>query len=220
MFARIKHMLARRKALQAALDLDKDFETWEETCVPSYAHPNVFAAWTSWTRLFEAASIAKRYLPTTTRVLDFGAGIAELKSILPETMHYSFIEELDTSVNWIKQHHPDATHVSLDDDITGYDAIFALDSLEHNDNYQKLVLQLIEKLNENGILIVSGPTENWLYKLGRRIAGFSGHYHMVNIHNIDTFIDSKMELIERSTVPFYVPLFIISVWKRSKTKIG
>jgi SAM-dependent methyltransferase len=220
MFTKVKYMLARRKVLQTTLDLDRDFETWEETCVPSYAHPNLLAAWTSWTRLFEAASLAKQLLPTTARVLDFGAGIAELKSILPESMHYSFIEELDTSVNWIKQHHPEAVHASLDDGIVGYDAIFALDSLEHNDDYQALVLQLIDKLNEDGILIVSGPTENWLYRLGRRIAGFSGHYHMVNIHSIDKFIDEQMELVDRNTVPFAIPLFIISAWKRRGTKTG
>jgi hypothetical protein len=40
-------------------------------------------------------------------------------------------------------------------------------------------------LKPGGRLLVSLPTENALYRLGRRIAGFSGHYHHANAASID-----------------------------------
>jgi len=62
--------------------------------------------------------------------------------------------------------------------------ILALDVLEHVEDLQKTLADLALLLAPGGILLVSGPTENLLYRLGRRIAGFSGHYHLRNIQDV------------------------------------
>jgi hypothetical protein len=64
------------------------------------------------------------------------------------------------------------------------------------------------------VFILSGPTENWIYRAGRKLAGFSGHYHKMTILDIERAAERYMNLIERKRVPFGAPLFNISVWKR------
>ena len=50
-----------------------------------------------------------------------------------------------------------------------FDEIFALDCLEHIDKLEFELNQIKRVLKNNGSLIISGPTENILYKLGRFI---------------------------------------------------
>ena len=59
-----------------------------------------------------------------------------------------------------------------------FDTIFALDVLEHIPDLEKVSVKLKELIGDFGQLIISGPTENTFYHLGRRLAGFSGHYHV------------------------------------------
>ena len=68
-----------------------------------------------------------------------------------------------------------------------FDAIIALDVLEHVDDLTDILQQFRRLLKPGGIVVISGPTENGLYKLGRRIAGkrFTGDYHVSNIGRIE-----------------------------------
>ena len=100
MFKKIQYIMKRRKILMQSLDVQKDFDDWEETCLPSYCHSNFLAAYVSWQRLFVSAKLAKK-LGKLDKVLDFGCGVAELKRLLPADTSYHYIEELDTSVEWI-----------------------------------------------------------------------------------------------------------------------
>ena len=109
---------------------------------------------------------------------------------------------------------PDAVRCRLDDIEAGrYGTVFALDSLEHNDNVPEIVDRLRLGLAPERVLIVSGPTENLLYRLGRRIAGFRGHYHHTNITEIERIISTSMTRIRRRGIPPVMTLFSISVWK-------
>jgi SAM-dependent methyltransferase len=60
-----------------------------------------------------------------------------------------------------------------------FDLILALDVLEHVADLEGTIQTLLNSLSPGGKMIVSGPTENWIYRLGRRFAGreFSGDYH-------------------------------------------
>ena len=53
-----------------------------------------------------------------------------------------------------------------------FDTIFALDVLEHIPDLEKVSVKLKELIGDFGQLIISGPTENTFYHLGRRLAGF------------------------------------------------
>ena len=219
--AKLKHICRRRQALLKDLDPYGDFEGWAETCVPSYCHANFLAAGVSWLRLFAAAHLAEKYAQSGP-ILDFGASIGELRHLLPVSEHcYSFIEQDDRASAYLQKSHPDSIHQTLDSapDST-FACVFALDSLEHNKAYADLVVALQQKLRPDGCLIVSGPTENWLYRFGRLIAGFEADYHEATIDDIEKVCQSLMTQTARVTVPLGVPLFHLSVWKNSALAVA
>jgi hypothetical protein len=210
----LAHMRERRRALARELPVWQQFEDWEETCVPSYCHPNLLAAYVSWMRLFAAADLAITS-GACGPALDFGASTGELARVLPRDWSYHFVEQAEVPVRYLRSQLPDAVRQTLESAPAGhYRCVFALDSLEHNENYSELIEQLSEKLSAGGVFILSGPTENALYKLGRRIAGFKGHYHVSNIDHIETAAARVLTRIRTRRLPLGVPLFKISAWVR------
>jgi hypothetical protein len=208
----IQYMRARRKDLAASLSIWTEFERWEETCVPSYCHPNVLAAWVSWSRLFSAVALARK-LGAKGPVLDFGASIGELGRLVDPSWSYHFIEQDDLPARYLEETQPTAIRQTLDTAPANfYGCVMALDSLEHNEDYELLLERLAGKLGPHGCLIISGPTENPLYRLGRRIAGFDAHYHVTNISMIESAAARRFELRERVRVPLGLPLFNVSGW--------
>ena len=213
----VRHITKRRKILRDAINIEQYFSDWEETCVPSYCHKNLIAAYISWWRLFKSAQLAKtNFLKSQekTYALDFGSSVGELGHLISKT-DYHFIEEDDAAAQQLLSALPKSTRCTLTNLPTNfYDVIFALDSLEHNSNYEQLLGQLLQSLKENGVLILSGPTESFLYKLGRKIAGFEGHYHETNIYAIEDSAKKMLSLIHVSSLPICTPLFRISVWRK------
>ncbi|MCB9598062.1 MAG: methyltransferase domain-containing protein [Sandaracinaceae bacterium] len=212
---RFRHIRARRRALKQSIDAFGAFETWEETCVPSYVHPNRAAAYVAWMRLFASVDLAGRH----TRwgpVLDFGASVGELAHVLPSQAHpYAFVEQEEPAVAQLLENVPHAERYTLEAAPENhFSVVFALDALEHNEDYAELLEVLATKLRPDGLLIVSGPTENALYKLGRAIARFDSHYHETDIHAIERAAQRTLRMVDVTTVPFGVPLFRISAWKR------
>jgi len=214
MMTSLVHVAERRKVLRDATKYGSDFELWEESCVPSYCHPNPLAAYVSWLRLYAAAAMARRLKQQAALVLDFGSSVGELAHLLPKDMRYEFIELHEPAAKFLREQLPDAKRVTLEGAKDGtYDVIFAIDSLEHNDNYKELLATLVGKLAPGGVLILSGPTESWLYRLGRKIARFDGHYHETNIHAIE---EAAGKLLKRRAVRQIFPgatLFRITAWQ-------
>jgi 2-polyprenyl-3-methyl-5-hydroxy-6-metoxy-1,4-benzoquinol methylase len=147
-------------------------------------------------------------------VLDFGSSVGELSHILRYDGEYEFVELDDASADYLRSQNERAKRVDLSETSTGsYDAVFAIDSLEHNTNYAELLAELAKRVAPEGILVLSGPTENFLYRLGRRIAGFEGDYHHTTIADIEHGARRKLRLIASRTVPFGIPLFRVTAWK-------
>ena len=73
----IRVIRARRKNLRSFFDLDREFKTLEESCVPSYLHGSPFAAALSWWRLLVAARLVRKMAPEGA-VLDFGSATGEI----------------------------------------------------------------------------------------------------------------------------------------------
>jgi 2-polyprenyl-3-methyl-5-hydroxy-6-metoxy-1,4-benzoquinol methylase len=209
------HIRSRQKILREATAYGANFELWEESCVPSYCHANPAAAFVSWLRLYSASRMAKRLRPDAKRVLDFGSSVGELGHLLPPTAQYDAIESHKPAADFLSKALPNSRLVTLKGAKAGtYDVVFAIDSLEHNDNYAELLATLVTKLAPGGVLILSGPTESWLYRLGRRIARFDGHYHETNIHAIEA---AAAKLMTRRSVRQIFPgatLFRITGWSK------
>jgi 2-polyprenyl-3-methyl-5-hydroxy-6-metoxy-1,4-benzoquinol methylase len=210
----ITHVRERQKVLREAIRYQKDFELWEESCVPSYCHPNPLASWISWMRLFAAAKMAKKVKPSAKRALDFGSSIGELGHLLPQVVQYDFIESHDPAAEFLQSQLPRTRRTTLGEAPAGsYDWIFAIDSLEHNKNFAELLATLVTKLAPDGVLILSGPTENWLYKLGRKIAGFEGHYHETNIHSIEASARGILQQRAAKSILPLATLFRVTAWQ-------
>lgn len=213
LIAALAHVRNRRRSLAQRFDVARQMSAIEETCIPSYLHKNPAAAAVAWMRLFAAARLHRRFAPSGP-VLDFGAASGELAHVLPPGTPYEFCELDDRMARALLDGNPSAVRHRLDALEPGrYAAIFALDSLEHNDNVGAIVDQLRPALRSDGVLILSGPTENWLYRLGRRIAGFSGAYHKTTIYHIERDVAERLTLIRRRTLPPGMPLFSVSCWR-------
>ncbi|MGS1016178.1 class I SAM-dependent methyltransferase [Allosphingosinicella humi] len=216
MLTQLNHIRARRADLRRDIDVVHSFEAWEESCVPSYCHPNWLAAYVSWIRLFRAAELARTIVPAPARILDFGSSVGELGHLVSEGgAGYDFVESDQHSADYLVSRLPGARRVTLEDAPEGgYDQLFAIDSLEHNENYAELLEVLAGKLAPGGVLILSGPTENRLYRLGRRIAGFDGHYHETTIYAIEAVAERLLARRAVRQVLPVAPLFRISAWAR------
>ena len=215
-YAELLRIRGRRAALRAEFDIARDFRELEESCVPSYCHPNPLAAAISWFRLLIARAL---YLSTGAGVpvLDFGASTGELFHLLPGDGSYHFVEGSDALARTLSRAIPAAKRERLDALPRAYfEVVFALDSLEHNDDAPEIIDELIASLRIGGRLIVSGPTENLAYRLGRRIAGFGAHcHHRTTIYEIERALSERLEPIERRSLPRGLPLFRISTWRRA-----
>lgn len=215
MISKLTHACKRRQELRRAIDVESAFAQWEESCVPSYLHPNLLAAYVSWKRLFVAARLANDLIRHPRRVLDFGSSVGELSHILNYDGEYEFVEIEDASANFLLSQNNRARRMKLEETtVDTYDVVFAIDSLEHNKDYGDLLKVLARRLAPGGILVLSGPTESALYRLGRRIAGFQGDYHYTTIFDIEREAKRDLDMVAKRTVPFGIPLFRITAWKR------
>lgn len=203
----------RRESLGKYFDIRHEFKDIEESCIPSYIHANRFAAYVAWLRLIAAAKLYRRFAPTGA-VLDFGSSSGELYHLLNLEEPYHFIETNEALVSALKKWIPSAQRQELSEiENSRYGAIFALDVLEHFDDIQGCLNQLLLGMRQSGVFFVSGPTENFLYHIGRKISGFRGQYHTTNIYHIETLISRKMNLLALKVVPCGIPLFRVSAWE-------
>lgn len=208
---------SRRAALRTQFDVAREFETLEESCVPSYVHRNPLAAWTAWSRLTAAARLYARFAPAGP-VLDFGSATGELRQVLePIRGDYHFVEQNEVLVGALTRNIPEARREDGADLGEGrFAAVFALDSLEHNEEIGPILETIARSLRPDGVFILSGPTENALYRLGRRLAGFDGHYHVQTIYDIERQAQTCFRREARSLQPAGIPLFALSAWRAKR----
>ncbi len=215
----LRHIRCRRAELLEHIDVRNAFHDWEETCVPSYCHGNPLAAYVSWLRLFRCLDLARRHLPNARRALDFGSSVGELGQLLADSsVDYHFVEQEENAARYLRSRLPQAERMTLETAPEGgYDWVFAIDSLEHNDDFASLLDRLCQKLSPQGLLILSGPTENRLYRLGRAIAGFDSHYHKTTIYDIEEAASASLVRRDVSSIIPGAPLFRLSVWSRPES---
>ena len=205
-------------------------EAIDEAAFPAYAHSNIFIDRLFWGRL----SHVERYILSqiegktdAVRILDFGCGSGVMSYILGESrcemamtdldpVPYRYIQEripFPSSVEWV-----DGSELQSGKYAQSFDMIIALDVLEHVEDLEGVIKQFQSLLKNSGNLIVSGPTENILYQIGRRVAGgrFTGHYHRTTIDDIRDVCEQSMTIRDICTLYSIFPLFRVfsGVFKR------
>ena len=188
----------------------------DEMAIPSYLHGNPLIRWLMWRRyevIAELSGINEQHV-----VCEFGCGtgmfLPELSrrsgnvfaiDLFPEyaralclarQLPVSFVDTID----------------ALEDD--SLDLLIAADVLEHITDLNPYLERFQAKLKENGRFVVSGPTENFVYRIGRFVAGFSGKgdYHHTNIHDlVEAITRFGFRPVDSRNLPFSLPPHLFNV---------
>ncbi len=192
----------------------------DEAAFPAYSHRNPIINWLFWQRLrkvMEYIQSRKKY----SRILDFGCGSGVMLPYLSQISEQVIAMDVDLlPIQSVQNYIPleknvevrDATQTKISDlPANSFDLIIALDVLEHVHDLPQTLNELLALLKPDGQLIVSGPTENILYKLGRKVAGpeYSGAYHERGIAEIKNELLKTTGLRHIATLYWPIPLFEI-----------
>lgn len=206
-----------RAAIRRVL-ADSEKGRLDEAGFPAYSSPNLLINWLFWKRLYIAMNHIEKSAPYEN-ILDFGCGSGVMLPFLAEQSKHVTAIDIDLHpLEKVKQHIPLATNVQIIDanqtpisklPQKSFDLINALDVLEHVQDLPQTLLQLMNLLKPNGQLLVSGPTENFLYRIGRKIAGpeYSGAYHERGIDEIKRELKRIARVEHIATLYQPVPLF-------------
>ena len=192
----------------------------DEAGFPAYSHPNPLINWLFWQRLRTAMNYIAKRAPYE-RTLDFGCGSGVLLPFLAQ--HSKHVIALDVDLlplARVAEHIPLAPNVEVVDADrmplprlrSGlFDLVSALDVLEHVDDLPRTLSELMRLLKPGGRLVVSGPTENLLYRMGRKLAGpeYSGDYHERGIAEIKRELSRLAQVEPIAALYGPVPLFEI-----------
>lgn len=202
-----------KKAFKEILRTTNNYEL-DEAALPAYAHRNPIIDYLFWKRLQVAFNFSNNK-GQLVRALDFGCGSGCFSYLLAKNGYEVTGIDLDfTPLQLVKEKIDFPSNIKfmegdifkLDIPNNSFDVIFALDVLEHIENLSEYIELFKKVLAPNGIIVVSGPTENMLYKIGRKIAGerFTGDYHVTNISKIKEEFKAhlKVSTIKKLIFPF------------------
>ena len=194
----------------------------DEAGFPAYSHRNPLINWLFWQRLHTAMKHIESQAPYE-QVLDFGCGSGVMLSFLSQHSQHVTAMDIDlVPLERVKKYIPLKENVLVLDanqapvsQLTPktFDLINALDVLEHVDDLPRTLSELLNLLKPGGQLVVSGPTENILYQIGRKLAGpeYSGDYHERGIGEIKRELARLARVRQIATLYWPVPLFEIFV---------
>lgn len=189
---------------------------FDESALPSYTHKNRLMSYLFWNRLDNAFSLAGDI--KGKKILDFGAGGGVTFKYLGDNdceifaCENEFYELTEIVANRLKLKLSLFRNL-MDIKEIKFDIIFALDVLEHIDETDSILQKLIDLSHCETKFIISGPTESFMYKVGRFLAGFKGHYHLKNIYDIERDLKKAgLRLLKVKRLYPPVTLFRISLW--------
>ena len=208
-----------KSAIQSILAEHASYEI-DEAALPAYAHRNPFIDYIFWRRV----NIAYDYAVThrVNNVLDFGCGTGLLsyalasagKDVVAIDLNFAPLALVKQKVTF-----PQSIEFIEGDLLTHdlgtkrFDLIIALDVLEHITDLRPYIERFSSLLTPTGKILVSGPSENLLYKVGRKFAGtrFTGDYHVSNIKTIRNDFSQYMGTETIATLIWPLTLFEIFV---------
>lgn len=140
-----------------------------------YVHKNPLVRWIFWKRLKTILNFAVN--EKAKRVLDFGAGSGIF--MLSLAKYYKEVHSLDLNtkaLEYLKKRYRlnnvKIANGNMNNQLPYrhefFDIVIAADVLEHFKDSSKIQEEFKRVLKKNGCLIVSGPTENFIYQLARK----------------------------------------------------
>lgn len=192
----------------------------DEAGFPAYSHPNPLINWLFWQRLHKVMNFIEQNSPYA-RVLDFGCGSGVMLPFLCgistrvtamdiDLLPFEQVNRLEPFPANLEVHN--SHKVSLKDlPKASFNVIVATDVLEHVDDLPGTLENIKALLSPGGQIVISGPTENIIYKIGRVLAGpeYSGDYHERGIREVRDLLSKQMRVIHIATLYRPLPLFEI-----------
>lgn len=190
----------------------------DEAGFPAYSHRNPLINWLFWQRLRKVIDYIEADAPYEL-VLDFGCGSGVMLPFLCaistrvtamdiDLLPFERVSHQRTFPANLQVH--DACQVTLKElPKASFDLIVATDVLEHVEDLPGTLAALRALLKPDGQIVISGPTENILYKIGRKLAGpeYSGDYHERGILEVREMLKMEMRVIQIASLYWPVPLF-------------
>jgi 2-polyprenyl-3-methyl-5-hydroxy-6-metoxy-1,4-benzoquinol methylase len=209
--------IGKEELLKINQELEKtlDQHAIDDMALPSYTHRNPMIRWIFWKRL---KKISKEIKENET-ILDFGSGFGVLLPTLDKYCSKVYFTDIksEPSIKMVKQRKLEkCSFIEAENllQLKKLNKIICADVLEHIEKLDELIAIFKQILNENGCLIVSYPTENFIYRIGRKIAGFTGEYHKLTYQEIEKIIlKNGFKKIKNSNIPFLYSLFKIRIYK-------
>ena len=190
--------------------------------IPSYVHPNPLARWFAWRKLEVAARLIGG--GRVGKALDFGCGAGTMLRHLSALADVVYAYDADTSVARQVCADQGLDRVAFLDGpeaLAGIDAgslglVVALEVLEHVEDLGRVSESLARLLAPSGRLVVSLPTENVFYRLGRRVAGFRGDFHKRGSREAHERLEERFQVRRRWRIPCLAPLYEITEYVQRK----
>jgi len=197
-------------------------EDRDEMAIPSYLHRNLAMRWMAWRRVEVVARFFRNIHSNQgdkrgPTVMDFGCGTGVL---FDEVSHfaekvYGVDIVLDPARLLVDEWELGKVTLLSPEDAkqripeNSVDTIIAAEVLEHIAPLDDTLAFFRSRLGPDGNLLVSLPTEGLLYRMGRRLAGFRGDYHLHNAASIHRLIlDAGFRKVRMKKIPASGPLAI------------
>ena len=192
-------------------------EEKNEMAIPSYLHKNPLMRWMVYSRVKGLWQWMMFHQHPGMNILDYGCGTGVLlpsASAIAEKVYG--VDIVLTPAKLLIQHSnllnvnlitPDEMLVTIE--AMSMDVILCGEVLEHIQDLGSTLNQFLKLMKKTAHFLVSIPTENTLYKLGRKLAGFTGEYHLWSSSSINKKIlgaGFKQNRIKK--IPFWDPFAI------------
>jgi len=197
-------------------------EDRDEMAIPSYIHRNPAMRWMAWQRLDVVAKLLHDFSGdingnSAITVMDFGCGTGvlfdEASKIADQVFGIDIV--LEPARLLVDEWGLDKVSLLDPEDAKervaakSVNTIIAAEVLEHIEPLDDTLSFFRERLKPDGLLLVSLPTENMLYRLGRWLARFEGHYHQSNAAAIhQQILDAGFHQLRMIKIPAAGPLAI------------
>ncbi len=192
-------------------------EERDEKAIPSYRHANPLLRWMAWSRIGVLGGWMDRWgngsdRPVESRkVMDYGCGCGVLLQTAARNAGEVYGVDIvlgaarflvgKLGLGNVDLMEPEQACERIEQD--SLDAIVCGEVLEHLTELDETLTFFRTRLRSDGRLMVSLPSENMLYRMGRRLAGFEGHYHHFNAHVIHRrILDAGFRAVRFRKLPF------------------
>lgn len=189
-----------------------------DTCLPSYLHPNPIVRWWAWKRVTTAQAMVAG--ERGALAVDLGCGFGVMFRFLSE--RFGRVCGVETEPRAARKIVQDfgldkvevlhRTGPELPIEAGTADLVVALDILEHVPDLDAEARLLESVLRPGGRLLVSVPTENRLYRLGRWMARFKyerDHHQRSGLDVVERLGQTFREIRRKAILPLFTCSLVV-----------